>query len=243
MSDVVLRAGQDAPQAAPLSFVGAPARIDLLPDEVRREAGVRATRRLALLGIVGAVVIVAVAYVAVITVAGMAQARLDEAQAQTATLQLQQAKYQPVRELQRQVDAITSVGAVVTAGKLDWSTIDAHVRAGAPADAAFDSIAYSAQSPISAVPQLTGAFAEPLIGTVTVAMRSSDFNGLTSWLDVLNADPMFSGVSTNTVANETGWSTTVTIALSPELTPLPVTEDASGTGAPTPAPTPAGAAH
>lgn len=222
MSDIVLHQGGDGQAPPEIQFVGAPARVDFLPPEIQLEAAVRSTRRLALLGIVGAIAIVAVAYLGVLYLGATSQQSLAAVQAQTAALQGQQASFQPVRDLQRQVRATESILRVVNDSKLDWVALLQHLYAGAPADRRITTVSFGMQSPLTGVEPAGGLFAQPRIGVIRMTVVSSDLVALTYWVDSLKVDASFSDVTTDGARTaDAGWTMDLEVGLSPSLNPLP----------------------
>ncbi len=115
MSEVVLAGGQHGQSSQPtaVQYAGAPARVDLLPEEIQREAAVRATRRAAVYGVIVALVVAAGGYVYALGVASGAQGQLADAQSQTSSLQRQRAGSATIRQLQQKIAGVTSVENVV----------------------------------------------------------------------------------------------------------------------------------
>ncbi|MBO9627570.1 MAG: hypothetical protein J7484_14515 [Microbacterium sp.] len=227
MTDIVLADGAAHAQPQALRFVDAPARVDLLPKEIHDEEQVASTRRLALLGIVGSVVVVAAAFVGVgLIMAGSAQ-RLASAQSQTAALQQELNNLAPARDMQERAMTFKSVdgvigGAGATGTDIDWQPLVSKFLTGLPAGAAITTLTITVDSPQEQTPPMSGLFIAPQIGEIAAQVVGPDPVALTNWLDQLKSDPTFSEVlNLGTSGGTEGWQMSVTVSIAPELTAVP----------------------
>jgi hypothetical protein len=214
----------------PITYTGFIARADLLPKEVRDRAAMRGGRRLAVLLIILAAVVVGAGYAFVSTLAVSAELQLAAAQAKTIELNQQQGEYQTVRDLQGEVAIAGSVERVGTATAVGWLDLVNHLVTALPEGADFTALTISVDSPLAAVPVLATPLAAPRIGAIQLTAVGPDLVALTVWLDGLRADPLFSAIDVSEAVDAEGWRVTVAASVSPSLTALP-DDDADATGA------------
>jgi len=208
-------------------LVAATPRADLLPKEILRQAAVRATRRIVVLLVLLALVIVGAGLVGASLLRSQSQAALAAAQQRTTELQAQQAEFVEIRALQRVSRQSAEVAAVPLAYRVDWEALIGSAVAALPASAFVTSAEFAADSPTAAVEQTTGPFAAPRIGYLEIQLYATQLEELNAWLDKMRADPAHSEVSMLTVELLEGWSSTATLSISPDLTAVPLEEEGS----------------
>lgn len=214
-------------------YVGAVARVDLLPKEVRDQAAAKQTRRTMLLLIVLALAVVAAGFAAVQLLVATSASDLDAANDQTRQLTEQQAAYQRVRALQAANTQADALNRATTATQLDWDALLAEAFTALPASASIDAIALDSQSPLSEPDQTQSPFGQAAIGSIQASIQSGSIDDLTSWLAAVRADPTFSSVTalqTQNQASEGGssWQLTATLYISPSVTALPTAAPTNG---------------
>jgi len=216
-------------------YVGAVARVDLLPKEVREQAAARQTRRTMLLVIVLAIVVVAAGFAAVQFLVATSAGDLEAANAETRQLTSQQASYQRVRALQAADAEAEAMHRVTTATQIDWDALLAEALAPLPASATVGTVSVDSQSPLAAPNQTQNPFGQAAIGSVQLELSSPDIDDLTNWLATMRADPTFSSVTALQAQNsgDQSWQMSATLYISPSVTALPTpTPSATATNGP-----------
>jgi len=204
-------------------YVGAVARVDLLPKEVRDHAAARATRRLMLLLVVLAIVVVAAGFAAVQLLVASSAGDLAAANAETKQLTTQQATYQRVRALQAADAEADAMHRVTTATQIDWDALLTEALAPLPASASVGSISVDSQSPLTAPNQTQNPFGQAAIGTMQLQLTAANIDDLTGWLATMRADAMFSSVTALQAQNsgDQSWQMNATLYIAPSVTALP----------------------
>lgn len=203
-------------------YVGAVARVDLLPKEVRDQAAAKQTRRTMLLLIVLAIVVVAAGFAAVQLLVATSASDLVAANAETQRLTTQQASYQRVRALQAANAEADSMNKVTTATQIDWDALLTEAFAPLPGSVTIGTITADSQSPLFAPDQTQSPFGRPAIGSIVVSLTSPNIDDLTSWLAAVRADATFSSVTALQTQNGDGiWQLSATLYISPSVTALP----------------------
>jgi len=238
-------------------FVGAPARVDLMPAELHEAAATRVIGRVMLLLVVLALVVVGGGYSLAMLRATSAEADLATAQSQTAALRAHQLQFADVQALVARAQLGAAIERVTTGMRLDWQALVGRITAGMPGGTVLGAVTAEAASPIQSAAQSTDPLEHPRIGTIVISVSVANLNTLAGWLDHLQADPTFSDVVTQSIVKpDGGYRVAITLNLAPELTaapaptptatPAPTAASASTpvpTSASTPVPTPTGSAR
>src|SRR5690606_13503345 len=111
----------------------------------------RATRRIVVLLILLAVVLVGAGYVATTLLRAESRAELAAAQDRTAALQTQQAEFAELRGMQRLSREGAELAAVPLADRVDWPDLLGTAVDALPASALLTSATFAADSPLTAV--------------------------------------------------------------------------------------------
>lgn len=205
-------------------YVGAVARVDLLPKEIRTQAAVRATRRIVFLLVILAIVVVGAGYGAVQLLAANSAASLASANAQTQALLAKQGEYARVRDLESANDEADALDRVTTATQLDWDALLDEALAPLPGGTVVKGIQLDSQSPIDPLSQTTSPFGFSAVGSMSISLTSPNIDELTSWLATTRANPTFSFITALQTQNSSGWEMTATVYVSPSVTALPTPE-------------------
>lgn len=123
-----------------------------------------------------------------------------------------------MRVLQRASRQAEELAAIPLADQIDWEDIIGTAVDALPASAFVAAVTFAADTPTSAVAQLTEPFTAPRIGVIELNLQATSLDELTDWLDRMRRDPAFSDVSMYTVEVVEGWTAMATLSLAPSLT-------------------------
>jgi len=198
--------------------VGSLPRVNLLPPEIaetrrfkRIQVGLGAT-------VVGAVGIVALLYVSANSGVSGAQAKVDAAQAQTASLRAESARYSGVTDVYAKADQAQAMLTRAMGQEVRYSQLLNDLSLSIPSNVWIKNLVFSQESGAGAAATTT-----PGIGTLTVTGVGFSHDDVAVWLESLAgqndgktyADPYFSN-STETLL---GTRRTVNFTSSATLTP------------------------
>jgi len=171
-------------RGASVLVVGGEPRVHLLPKEVIERKKSKAINRRLGFGVVGVVVVVGLGLAAATLEMTSAQSSLDSAQAQSAALLSQRAKYGVVTKIKADAAAIQSSQKQATAQEIAWQPYVASIQNTLPAGASITSINVGIDSPFAAPAVSTIPLQGPRIATVkaTLSMQQAT---ISSWLDSL----------------------------------------------------------
>jgi hypothetical protein len=198
---------------ANLLVVGGEPRVHLLPKEVVGRKKAKALSRRLGLGVVGVVVIVGAGLVAATLSMSAAQGALSTAQAQTASIAQQQAKYGEVTKIKADASSIQASQKLGTAQEIAWQPYIAALQSTLPAGASVTTVAAAIDSPFQA-PSATAVI--PLEGpriatvTVTLTMKQASISG---WLDSLVNLKGFVDATPNSVAIDPNGNYVVSVTI------------------------------
>lgn len=201
------------PAAGEAPILGGAPRAHLLPPEVAESQRGRAIRRLLVMGLVGAVVLVIVGVgAATLGVLG-ANSALQQEQANTSGIQAQLSKYGKVTSVQTQVADIQSAQTLGTTGEIEWMPYISSLQATLPAGTTIVSFATELDSTLTQT-----AAAVPLQGDHIASLKitaDSPKASISDWLDNLTSLKGFVSATPGSVAllPETGHYTVVVTVL------------------------------
>ena len=201
-------------------LVGAEPRVDLLPPEVRVERRNKRTRRAFGWGVLAVLLVVLIAAGGAFSLNVMSQAQLLVAHSQTESILVQQQKYAPVREVQKEVALAQAAQAAGASTEIDWKAFLDRVGAAQPNGLTLDSVAVDSISPIALYQQSTDPLQGPRIGTVTVVGKSAALPDVPAWVAALQKIPGVVDVVPGTVTLDevsNAYKSTVTIHVSDKL--------------------------
>ncbi len=181
--------------------VGGPARVDLLPNEVR--VAQRGARQRVWLGVavVAAVLITAGGYGAAKVTSIAAALELSREQDRTVALLAEQAQYAELRTLTGTRQALEDARIAGAFSEIDWMARVAEVQAALPADAVIIEMSLDSGDAMVAYPQPTTPFAAPVKAVMTFTAVTPSVPRVSDWLDALETSVTgFSASATSGVA-------------------------------------------
>ena len=199
--------------------VGSLPRVNLLPPEIaetrrfkRIQVGLGAT-------VVGAVGIVALLYISASSGVSGAQAKVDAAQAQTASLRAESARYSGVTDVYAQADQAQAMLSRAMGQEVRYSQLLNDLSLSIPENVWIKNLSFSQGAPAGAAPGATAAApASAGIGSVSVTGVGFSHDDVALWLESLAgqkayADPYFTTstealIGTRKVVN---WTSTATL--------------------------------
>lgn len=190
MTTTLTRPRQKSGAATALS--GTLPQVNLLPPEVRAARGLRVTKRWLGLALVVTVVACVAAYGYAMLTAAAAQSGLEEAQAETARLQTEAAKYAEVPVVLRALDDAKTARETGMSTEVQWKAYLDAITAVLPANVSIDSMVQTGASPIAAAPAPTDPLQLPSVGQIQFTGRTSTTPDTAAWVDALNSIPGFS---------------------------------------------------
>lgn len=176
------------PPHAPLPL----AQVNLLPQHVRDARKVRAVRRLLGLGLIGLLALGAVSYGAVMYEGHDAQEQLTTAQAESARLATEEAKYAEVPRVKAKAAQVKAARvAATTQTEILWQPVLASFTASLPSGT-------TVQTLTSKLTEPTTTKADPLavagVASLQFTARSDTVPDVAAWMDSLAAIPGFTDV-------------------------------------------------
>jgi len=165
--------------------IGGEPRVDLLPNEVRKERKAKVVRRRLGLGVVGVLAFVLVGSAATMTLSLQAQTRLVDEQARTADLLVEQSQYIEVRKVQDQVTLVQAAQQVGVSTEIDWKAYLESVQATLPAGVTIDSVTVDSASPLAIYEQPTAPLQGARVATVSFTATSAILPDVPTWLKAL----------------------------------------------------------
>lgn len=177
-----------APARAPLPL----AQVNLLPQHVRDARKVRAARRLLGLGLVGILALGAVSYGAVRYAGHDAQEQLATAQAESARLATEEAKYAEVPRVKTKAAQVKVARIAATSStEILWQPVLASFTGSLPSGTTVQTLTVKLTEP-------TTTKADPLavagVASLQFTARSDTVPDVAAWMDSLAAIPGFTDV-------------------------------------------------
>ncbi|GAA4142944.1 hypothetical protein [Leifsonia shinshuensis] len=200
--------------------VGMEPRVDLLPPEVRAERRNARTRRGFGWGVLAVVLVVLIAAGGAFSLNVVSQAALLTARGDTASLLAQQARYAPVRDLQKQVALAQAAQQAGASTEIDWKAFLDKVGAAQPSGLSLATVAVDSIAPTAIYQQSTDPLQGPRVGTVTVVGNSAALPNVPAWVAALQKIPGVVDVVPGTVTLDEAknvYKATVTIHVSESL--------------------------
>ena len=193
---------------------GGPARVDLLPDEVRAQRRGRSVRVGAIVAAVIALVLSAGAYAGSSTLVASAQSNLQAEQAGAQQLLLEQQKYIEVSHVQSQLTAITAAQQIATSADIDWPGYLAELRGALPGSAQITAVTDDGVTPIAGFGQPTAPLSSAQIGTMVVTLSSPSLAEEANWVRSIDAIPGVVGaMPTSATITDGQYVISITVAL------------------------------
>jgi len=188
----------------PVILVGGLPTVSLLPSELRDAARGKTIRRALIGGVAVAVLVMGGLTAGATALSGMAQARLDSANAETQTLIGQLGKFRDVQALQQSIalgDAAVKVG---TSTEVDWQAQLDAIEADMPVGYAVTAVQADAATPVLDYPQGSTPLDQPRAASITISVATSDITTLPPWLRKLRSVPAYADASATMTSDEVG---------------------------------------
>jgi type II secretory pathway pseudopilin PulG len=194
--------------------VGGEPRVHLLPSDVVGRKKSKALRRRMLTLLVLVLIVVAGAYGAVTLSLASAQSALQTAQARTAVLLQQQAKYGQIVKVKSDIGSIQTNQKTATAQEILWQPFVKNLGATLPADAIITVFTGSIDSPFASSADAAIPLQGPHIATVDVTVLMTQ-GEIAPWLDALPKLKGFVDAVPDSVTstNDTTYTVVVTLHL------------------------------
>lgn len=197
--------------------LGGDPRVDLMPPEVREKRRGRGIRRLLVLALVGAVLIIGAGYGVATVGALAATAALEQAQARTTDLVAQQAQYAEVTQLEGRRDRLAADRALVTAREVFWKQQLDPVLGRLPEGAVIVGLQARSATLVEGDMQPAGVLRQPRVAEVSLQIFTPTIPPVTAWSRALEATPAFADSLPILVTRDEergGYVTSVTLNLS-----------------------------
>lgn len=222
-------------------------RVNLLPDSILARLRVVRAKRIALVAIIIALVLVLGLWLLAQREIATAQSRVDEAEANNRQLQAQVAELSQVPAVFATAERAQESLNAAMGNEIRWAFLLNQLSFATPPDVTLDSVAGELVAD-SAEPTSPGGVlpAQETVGTMTFSGSASNFAAVASWLDSLHAlrdytYPFLTNSTRNEDDRRVAWESTANLstnALSGTYG-KPVPAPGTTTPEPTPAPQPA----
>ena len=209
--------------------LGGPARVDLLPPEIKAAKGAAAVRRRLTLGLVGVIVVCALGY-SVVTIGAVAAAgQLESERSETTRLIAEQGQYSEASTLAGRVAGITAALNTASSTEIDWASyIEALIRI-APTGTRV-AVAVDSSSPVEAIAQPLLPLEKARTANVVITLESKSLSSSAEYLERLKALVGYEDASANSVSYdaEKGYVTVLTLHINKEALRNRFLEDTPG---------------
>jgi Tfp pilus assembly protein PilN len=184
-------AATGTPQSAGL--LTAQPQVNLLPPEVRTARGLKSTKRLLGIVLVGVVLLCGAGYVLASTVEQSAQDRLAEADSTTADPQAEAQQYAELPRVRDEIDRVTTLRAYGMGPDIEWTPYIGAVAVLLPPDARIEAFTMTLGNPVEAPTEAS----DPLqpadsVGRFELVARTTVLPDAAAWMDSLGQVPGFS---------------------------------------------------
>jgi Tfp pilus assembly protein PilN len=193
--------------------LGAPPRADLLPPELKAEEKLHAQRRGLVAMSIFVVVLVGLAYGYLAIEAGNSAQRLAAANASTASLLAEQAKYSEVTLLNARLAMIKTGQQIGVSTEIDWRDYLQQVQASLPAGTGINSVGASTAGPGAGVSAPSSPLLAASIAELTFAATTSTLPDVSQWIDNLSLLPGFADAVAGSITLNAEGSYSVTIIM------------------------------
>lgn len=173
-------------------IIGGEPRVDLLPQEVRKERKAKVTRRRLGASVIAVLVLVLLASGGATVLSLQAQLQLLDAQARTMDLLAEQANYVEVRKVQEQVSLALAGQQVGVSTEIDWKNYLEGVQAILPPSVTIDTVSIDSASPMAIYAQPTAPLQGARVATVNFTAKSAVLPDVPTWLSALKQLPGYS---------------------------------------------------
>lgn len=167
-------------------------QVNLLPPEIRAARGLRVVKRWLGLSLVLVVLLLGGAFGFSVLELGLAQSSLTEAQAETARLQVEEAKYAEVPAVLTAVETIKAARELGMSTEIDWRPYLDAITAVLPPGVSIESFNFSGATPMQVAPVPASPLDAPAVGSIQFSGRSVTLPDTAAWIVALNSVPGFS---------------------------------------------------
>jgi hypothetical protein len=190
-------------------MLGAQPRVELLPPEVGRREKARGARRISVLLVVIALVLVACGYAAASIQSTAAQSALTTSRNRALALATEQQKYAKATAVINQVQDITTARAQTASTEVLWGHLMDEVTSRLPQGAALESFTLKGRSPWEAALQPVEPLRGARVATVTLGVVPSSIDA-TILSRALATIPGYSDATVDSLTNGGQDHTTIT---------------------------------
>ncbi|MEV8212775.1 hypothetical protein [Leifsonia sp. NPDC077715] len=169
--------------------IGAEPRVDLLPAEIRTARKHEQIVRRMIVGLIGAVAVVAVAVIGANALAFSAGFSLGLEQARGTQILQAQGKYNSLRATQSELALVKAAQAVGGATEIDWNTRGTDLIGALPPGAAITNVTIDSATPVTLYQQSTVPGATPRVASATVTITAPSLPVVSQWLDTIGSLP------------------------------------------------------
>ncbi len=181
-------------------------QVNLLPQEVRAARSLGIVKRWLGAGLAGTVVLVGLGYGAAQLSRSAADSELADAQAETARLKTEEAKYAEVPRVLTALGLTQQAREIGMSTEISWRTYLDTITAVLPPEVAIETFSLTGLAPSEPLPGTTDALQAPSVGSITFQGESRTVPDTAAWLEALATVPGFSDpwVSSVTVTEREG---------------------------------------
>jgi Tfp pilus assembly protein PilN len=176
-------------------------QVNLLPQSVRAARGLRRTKRWLGVSLVATIVLCCAVYGLVLMSAAAADSDLADAQAETARLQNEQAKYAEVPQVLNALNQAKQARELGMSTDLSWSDYLNAIQGTLPPNVSIDTYLSTAATPMTASAISPDPLQPASVGQILFTARSSTVPDSAAWIDALDSIPGLAGATTSTVAS------------------------------------------
>ncbi len=176
---------------APQSIITGLPQVNLLPPEVRAARGLQSIKRWLVIALLAVLVLCALVWLLAQTIAANAQSDLETAQAETARLTQEQAKYAEVPRVQAQLAQAERARQIAGSTDVVWKPYIDAITAVLPEGASIDSFIVAGATPMEGAAAPANLLQAPSIGNLTFAARSVTVPDVAALMDALDSIPGF----------------------------------------------------
>lgn len=209
--------------------LGGPARVDLLPPEIKAAKGAAAVRRRLALALVGVIVICALGYSVVTVGAVSAAGQLESERAETTRLIGEQAQYSEASTLAGRVAGINAALTAASSTEIDWASYVVALFRIAPTGTKV-AVAIDSSSPVEAIAQPLLPLEKARTANVVITLESKNLSSSAEYLERLKKLVGYEDATANSVSYdaEKGYVTVLTLHLNKEALRNRFLEDTPG---------------
>lgn len=203
---------QRAPSVKNALVLGGEPRVQLLPPEVGARIRAAYLRRVSVLVLALAVVVVGGGYLLATLHADKQEADLAAAQAETQALLAEQLEYSEASLSSNMIATITAARAQNVVTEVLWSDVIAAIKASLPSGVIIESATMVGRAPWEPELEPAGPLRQPRVATIEFVISSPTIFDATAIVRGLVNVPGFADATPDTVSAEAGlFSTTVTL--------------------------------